>query len=152
MNASLANESLANTTGLVATTVWMESEVDPECGFHVTYKTATLVAMAAAWCAIATALLQLVVVCLLLRTNSQLHGIVSRLQAELLSEGRGGLLRDGTSTAGCGGGGGEESDCNGGHNTTQRKKKKKPHKKKKKKASGSSGSETSDANDDISSL
>ena len=151
MNASLANESLANATGLVATSVWMAPEVGPECWFHASYKTATLVAMAAAWCSIAVALLQLVVVCLLLRTNSQLHVVVSRLQAELLSEGRGGLLRDVPSTAGGGGGGGEESDCNGGHNTTQRKKKKKPHKKKKK-ASGSSGSETSDGNDDISSL
>lgn len=147
MNASLAK----NATDLVSATVWTEPEADPACGFYIRYKAATLIAMAAAWCAIAVALLQLVVVCLLLRTNSQLQGAVARLQAELLSEGRGGLLRDGTSTARCDDGNEDECRSNGGY-ATQIKKKKKPHKKKKKRVSGSSGSETSDDNDAISSL
>ena len=145
------NASLANATGLLPSSVWIEPEVNLDCGFHISYKTAALIAMAAAWCAISVALLQLVVVCLLLRTNSQLQGAVSRLQAELLSEGRGGLLRDGTSTARCGDDSEGGCQSNGGY-ATQTKKKKKPHRKKKKKVSGSSGSETSDDNDAISSL
>ena len=68
------NASLANATGLVALQRLDRTRGQFDCGFHISYKTAALIAMAAAWCAISVALwLQLVVVRLLLRTNSQLQ-------------------------------------------------------------------------------